>query len=222
MHSSMRGSFAGIIAGLVFCFMMAGSIATAMPSDASDGGHSNFSGLAQAPEANLFVGSAVTSIDIELPPGRKNLTPSLQLKYSSEGGPSAYGHGWDLPLGKIQRCTKHGVLNCIDATYRQDFTLLLPTGTIECTLDEQNHGKPYRLCHPHVEEAYFRIQYFEQSNDWVVFHKSGTRYHFGGDITAKTGPDTRTLFNESSGTTPCGYTFAWHLDQIEDPNGKRR
>jgi len=61
-------------------------------------GSTTFTGLAQAPEANLFAGTAGTSIPIQVPPGRKNLTPQLALGYNSNGGPSPYGYGWDLPL----------------------------------------------------------------------------------------------------------------------------
>src|SRR5574337_1161813 len=51
---------------------------------------SAFTGLAQAPEANLFVGASSTSIPIDVPPGRKILTPKLALSYNSSGGPSPY------------------------------------------------------------------------------------------------------------------------------------
>src|SRR5438046_646613 len=101
-------------------------------------GSTPFTGLAQAPEANLFVGSAATSIPIEVPPGRKNVTPKLALGYTSGAGPSPYGYGWDLPLGRIQRSTKHGVLSCYDQTYRRDFVLALPGSNIECTLGSPN------------------------------------------------------------------------------------
>jgi len=56
-------------------------------------GSTPFTGLAQAPEANLFVGASTTSIPIEVSPGRKNLTPKLALAYSSNSGPSPYGYG---------------------------------------------------------------------------------------------------------------------------------
>ncbi|MCK6557289.1 hypothetical protein L6Q96_22340 [Candidatus Binatia bacterium] len=42
-------------------------------------GSTPFTGLAQAPEASLFVGAATTSIPIEVPPSRKGMTPKLAL-----------------------------------------------------------------------------------------------------------------------------------------------
>lgn len=51
-------------------------------------GSTPFTGLAHTPVANLFTGPSGTGIKIELPPGRKNVTPNLVLQYSSSGGPS--------------------------------------------------------------------------------------------------------------------------------------
>ena len=45
------------------------------PGSSTGDGSSVFTGLAQAPEANLFVGAATTTIPIDVPPGHKNLTP---------------------------------------------------------------------------------------------------------------------------------------------------
>ena len=145
-----------ILAGLLV-LSLSGEV-FAEPSNAfgsnTGDGSTAFTGLAQAPEANLFVGASTTSIPIEVPPGRKNLTPKLALTYSSSGGPSPYGYGWDLSLGKIQRSTKHGVPLCT-GPYVEDFVLVLPGANVECTLDTHS----YR-CNPLVEEAFLRIQFF--------------------------------------------------------------
>lgn len=53
--------------------LLAGAAVSAQQNDALPPPHpqnqSAFTGLAQAPEANLFVGAATTSISIEVPPG---------------------------------------------------------------------------------------------------------------------------------------------------------
>ena len=128
--------------------------AAAMPQgDGSQTGDGStpFTGLAQAPEANLFVGAATTSIPIDVPPGRGNLTPKLALSYSSGGGPSLWGYGWDLPIGKIQRSTKYGVVtNCSDPLIN-DYVLVLPGGTVECTLSGGT-------CVPRIEEGFTAVR----------------------------------------------------------------
>ena len=50
-----------------------------------------FSGLAETPSADLFTGSATTRIAIDVPPGRRGVSPTIALQYSSNGGPSPYG-----------------------------------------------------------------------------------------------------------------------------------
>lgn len=173
-----------------------------------------FTGLASAPEASLFVGAATTSIPIEVPPGRKNLTPKLALTYNSGGGPSAYGYGWDLPLGKVQRSTKHGLLSCTDTEYRDDFVLALPGANVECTLNESDWR-----CYPAIEESFLRIQYTNTNNQWDVWDKSGLHYVFGLTSDARSGSDTSSLFTAGSSGADCTYTYSWGLSKIEDPNG---
>ncbi len=181
-------------------------------------GSTPFTGLAQAPEANLFVGAATTSIPIEVPPGRKNLTPKLALTYNSNAGPGPYGYGWDLPLGKIQRSTKHGVLSCANDTYRDDFVLVLPGASVECTLGLDSND-PNR-CVPKIEESFVRIKYRPDTNEFEAWDTSGLHYLFGASTgfgaATRTGSDTDHLFTTGS---PCTYTFSWALSQIKDLNG---
>lgn len=173
-----------------------------------------FTGLAQAPEANPFVGASSTSIPIDVPPGRKNLTLKLALSYSSSGGPSPYGYGRDLPLGRIQRATKDGVLSCSDATYRNDFVLTLPGSAAECTRDTGTN-----VCNPRIDEAFVRIEYVPGTNSWLARDKSGMRYVFGDVDSARAGSGTGSLFASGSGKSPCTYTYSWALTSITDPNG---
>lgn len=194
--------------------------AASTPLGANTGdGSTPFTGLAQAPEASLFVGAATVSVPIDVPPGRGGLTPNLTLTYSSAGGQSPYGYGWDLPLGTVQRCLKHGVPSCNDPTYRNEFVLTLPTGAVECTLDNQGR------CRPLVDESFLRIQYIAGGNRWDVRDRDGRKYTFGAVADARTGTNVSTLFvpetpaSGGQGYVPCGYTFSWALTRVEDPNG---
>lgn len=209
MNSTLRRA-ATMCFGLL---AIGGSVAAEGPraSGSSTGdGSTPFTGLARAPEASLFIGAATTAIPIDVPPGRQRLTPSLALSYSSSAGPSAYGYGWDLPLGTIRRSSKHGVLSCSDAIHRNDFVLALPSGSVECNLDE-NSGR----CAAIVEEGFVRIEYFAADNRWEARDKSGLHYIFGATGAEREGRDVSVGFNASS----CAYTSAWGLSQVIDPNG---
>ena len=196
----------------------AGAVVSDVPDPAAGAARpAVFSGLARAAEANLFVGSATTSIDIEVPPGRRSLTPKLALVYNSGQGPSAYGHGWDLPLGLISRSRKHGVLSCEDAAARRDFVVLLPEASVECSLDA-NASVGWQRCRPPVEEAFLRIDYDASTNSWTVWDKSGLRYRFGEIEPARSGSSTAVGW---VGTNPCRYTQSWALTSIDDLHGNQ-
>lgn len=192
-------------------------------------GTTPFTALAQAPEAQLFLGAATTSVPIQLPPNRNNFTPQLALTYNSNTGPSPYGHGWDLALPRLQRTGKRGVLSCSDDLGRQELVLTLSDTTIECTLDANGR------CLPHVESGFIRIQR-DDVNDpagttFKVRDKNGTIYTFGGpgEVTtsfgtsfsanggkAVVGSSTTAAFTAGS---PCAYVSTWALSKVEDSNG---
>jgi RHS repeat-associated protein len=205
MGTRRFGRFVSSVIGVVLVVAVAERAAAEPPRapGANTGdGSTPFTGLAQAPEANLFVGAATTAIPIEVPPGRQSLTPKLALVYSSSAGPGPYGYGWDLHLGKIQRSTKHGVLPCNGGSaHENDFVLVLPGSSVECTLNGSDNR-----CYPAVEEAFLRIQYAPADNHWEAWDKSGIHYFFGQNQAAR------------SPVFPDCYTFAWALTHIEDPN----
>jgi hypothetical protein len=178
--------------------------------------------LTQAPEANLLVGGSMASVPIDLPPGPNGMTPSLALVYSSAGGPSLYGHGWDLPIGRIQRRLKHGVLNCANLADKDYFILTLPGKTIEFKL-VQDKGVPV------VEEHFLKIRLDSGQNIWTAQDTEGHSYTFGGGPWGQPrypliGNDISSVFNAVSCTQNAdlfglGYTFSWELTSIEDANG---
>lgn len=112
-----------LFAGAVVVLLSGAARADTTSSRGDRGGEGStpFTGLVQWPEATLFTGGLSMSVPIEVPSGRKAMTPQLALQYSNSGGPSPYGHGWDLPLGRIQRSTKWGVPTC--SNHPTDFVL---------------------------------------------------------------------------------------------------
>jgi RHS repeat-associated protein len=216
---SCRGALA-VLAMLLAAAPMAAQTSRGDGSQTGDGS-TPFTGLARAPEADMFVGSAQTAIPIQVPPGRK-LTPDLALRYHSNGGASPYGYGWELTLPRVQRATKSGARTC--GADRGEFVLTLPSGTIECTLSGGT-------CAPHVQESFARIRAVETSDGsrlrivWHVWDASGVHYTFGGAGASTDGGVTFTApartGDDADQGAACGFGAAWQLTSIDEPNGNR-
>ncbi|HMA46877.1 MAG TPA: SpvB/TcaC N-terminal domain-containing protein, partial [Frankiaceae bacterium] len=204
-----------LLASLVFTAALAHADTGSSLGDHDGEGSTAFTGLAQAPEANLFTGSLTTGIALEVPPGRGGMTPQIALQYSSGGGPGPFGHGWDLPLGRIERSSAWGTPRCTGA-HTDDFVLVLPTGAAE--LVRESSGSPY--FRPKVEEAWIRAEQRAAENQWVVVDRSGRTYTFGDVDSARVATSTpATLMSQSGGR--CDFTAVWALTRVEDPNGNR-
>jgi hypothetical protein len=142
------------------------------------------------------------------------MTPQLALQYSSAGGPSPFGVGWDLPIGLLERSTRLGVPRCT-GPHTDEFTLTLPSGAAEL-VRESPGSNFYR---PAVEQAYVRAEKFESQNYWVVRDRSGTIYTFGNADSARVGTSTPLTFMTQATDGTCQLTTTWALTRIEDPNG---
>ena len=173
--------------------------------DRSGEGTTAFTGLAQAPEANLFTGALGTSIPIPVPPGRKNMTPQLSLQYSSSGGPSPYGRGWSLPIGQITRTTKWGVPH-VDNPHFDEFVLMLPGAPAADLVETQTSG----VFRPRVEMSWVEATF--DGVKWEVIDRAGMRYTFG---------DTSNARLEAFDQGVYQFTSAWALTTIRDPYGNR-
>src|SRR5574337_1417519 len=168
-------------------------------------GSTPFTSLTETPEGSLFSGTLTTAIRIQVPPGRKNMTPKLALQYSSSGGPSPFGYGWNVVLGSVQRNLKWGVPRC-NGPHSDDFVLTLPGSSVELVGDPPSTGT-YR---PKVEESYLIAYHDSTADTWTVYDKSGIKYVFGDVASARLG---------GTDSTNCAFTTQWALTHIEDPNG---
>lgn len=206
-----------LVASLLAALLLAAALARADTGsslgDRDGEGSTPFTGLAQAPEANLFTGSLSTAIALEVPPGRGGMTPQLGLQYSSGGGPGPFGHGWDLPLGRIERSSAWGTPRCTGA-HTDDFVLVLPTGAAE--LAREAPGSAFYR--PRIEEAWIRAEQRVAENQWIVVDRSGRRYVFGDVDAARVATSTPATFMSQSGGR-CDFTAVWALTRVEDPNG---
>lgn len=175
-------------------------------------GSTPFTGLAKAPEANLFTGSLGTSVPIQIPPGRKNVTPQLALQYTSPGAPGPFGYGWDLPIGRIERSTKWGVPRC-NGPHIDDFVLVLPTGAVEL-VQESPGGNTFR---GKIEESYLKAERFPAQNRWEVSDRAGLKYYFSANGSASS-VLANTTPPEFMNQATCAFTTAWALNWVVDGN----
>jgi hypothetical protein len=156
-----------------------------------------FVALATQLSVDPLFGTATTTIPIELPPGRKMMTPDLTIRYSSNGSNGVLGLGWDLPLGCIKRNTTQGVpLNYVSGTYADamGFVLMFNGGTV--VLDSCPGGDAQCKCGgsscttwaASSEEQWLSATQNRNSNSWTIVDRNGVTYTYGGDPKARTGP----------------------------------
>ena len=152
-----------------------------------------------------FTGAAHLGYPILVPPGRNGLAPKLSLSYSSSGGNSWVGVGWDIPTGFIQRRDpRKGVPKYDETNDVYEINLggapqeLVPIGSDE-----------YRL---KIEGAYLWIKYYSSGNYWVVKDKSGTTMKFG----STSGTTSGSRIGKDLDPTEKNRTFRWYLDRVED------
>lgn len=172
-----------------------------------------FAGLAEQPQVDLLLGQATTRIPIQIPPGRKGMTPQVALSYGSRGGNGLLGRGWDLAIPSVKRSTRRGVpIDWSNAAYPyslDEFILVLPNGTVVLDRILAWTG-PTLVYGSSSEELFLRAVFNLVTNIWVVTDKSGVQYTFGGGTSAS---------RLGSNVSQVGYTFAWGITEIRDPSG---
>jgi hypothetical protein len=186
---------------ILLAFSLASSIPTAwastydgVPADSPSGAGSPF--LGESFQTDLATGAATMSVDITVPPGRKNMQPKLALSYSSNNSNGVCGVGWSIPANSIQRSTKRGV-----PKYDNTDTFVFISSGANAELVDIGNGE-YRA---KIESAFMKYVFDEAANSWTVYDKSGTRYLFGGSA--------------SSRVENGGRVYGWYLDRVEDVYG---
>src|SRR3989338_4026796 len=166
------------------------------PASAQLGELAQSAGPAQSFQADLFTGRGQTGIPIFVPPGRKNVQPSLNLSYSSSGGNSWLGNGWGLDLGFIARDTKRGVPK-FDSSDKYIFSYQGVSSELVSIGSNEYRAK---------DEALFLKFIFDSTNNkWTVTDKSGTQHTFGDSSSNR----------QASGSN----TFKWALSKVKDTSG---
>ncbi|MEM9050861.1 MAG: SpvB/TcaC N-terminal domain-containing protein, partial [Bacteroidota bacterium] len=167
------------------------------------------------PKANNM-GSANMSFNFKVPAGRGGMQPSLSLNYNSQAGNGKCGLGWSLPVSQIVVDTRWGV-----PRYNQDFnseTYLMDGQMLDNVSHRPGFTQVGRVSdqeyHPRVEGEFKTIVRYGTSPSehyWVVTHKSGVKYYYGGVNEV----DENSVLTDGNGNIA-----KWMLAKVENPNGQ--
>jgi len=150
--------------------------------------------------ADLFTGTATTSIPIAVPPGRGGVHPTLALVYNSANGNGWVGLGWKLEKSVIERQTKFGL------NYAGDAYVFRLAGI---NVDLVNVGtNQYRA---KIEGGFTRVQKLTASDGKPYFlatDKTGQKFYFG-----------RTAATRVAHPSDANKIFRWCLERVENPDG---
>ena len=163
--------------------------------------------MPDGPQPGPF-GSASFRLPLRLPPGRGGASPQLALRYSSDGGESWLGRGFDIEVPAITIDTRFGLPSYTGSDrYSMNGEELLPIGT-------DKDGS--LLFEPRTEKSFARIRWYRAagagSGDdyWQVTEKNGSTREFGHTAAgAWLGPDRANRAR----------TFAWYLSKVRDSFG---
>ena len=163
-------------------------------------------------------GDASLAYPMELPPGRRGLTPELALSYDSGRGNGWVGVGWDMPMRAISIDTRWGAARYHPTqesdTYLFEGEQLAPFFHRDPTKPRNSSGT--KEFHTRVEGAFRKIIRHGTTPKtywWEAVDKSGTRYFYGG------GPGTNGPTTDSTLVSDAGDVFLWSLRRIEDRHG---
>ncbi len=188
--------FVFVIGDISYALVGGSSASSGNPASAQLGELAQSAGPVQSFQADLFTGRGQTGVPIFVPPGRKNVQPSLNLSYSSSGGNGWLGVGWALDMGFIQRDVKKGVPK-YDSTDKFIFSFQGVSSELVSVATNEYRAKD--------EALFLKFVYDSTNNNWVITDKSGTKHSFG-------------LSSACRQTNSLG-TFKWTLSKVEDTSG---
>ncbi|QDU34187.1 tRNA(Glu)-specific nuclease WapA precursor [Poriferisphaera corsica] len=171
-------------------------------------------------DANNFTGAFTYSYPIQIAPARNGSEPKVSLSYSSSGGNSWCGVGWNLDFGFITRDTKEGVpikwntsTGQSEQQYDDSKGFVASIGGSYVKLISIGNDT-YRA---EIDSEGMEFQFHRTSgqNYWEVTDKAGNRYFFGESIAARQENDRFT----SSSATEDLRTFKWSLSRVRDVKG---
>ena len=195
------------------------------------------SGLGEKFSPDLFTGTGNFSVPLALPAGRNGFQPELTLGYSTGGGNSAFGLGWNLGVPGVLRKTSKGIPHYDDEhdvfilSGAEDLVPIARTDLYAANSATRKigHKTQYR---PRTEGLFARIEHYvypEEGYDyWLVRSKDGLVSYYGEErqsITVAgatpTAPPVANRANTAIIADPLhpNNVFGWHLTRTVDPFG---
>lgn len=154
-------------------------------------------------------GDASYSYAFDLPASR-GATPHLSLDYSSQGGPSEYGLGWELTIPMIERSDRLGVPDGLNDPFRGHELFRYREGhTVRELVDVGGTTGGWETYRERDDQTFARYYLNRGEDRWVIVRPNGERLKLG-DGTARRGDDP------GSGIE---WTDAWLVDRLEDSRG---
>ncbi len=150
--------------------------------------------------ADLFTGTATTSIPIQVPPGRQAVQPELALTYGSANGNGWVGVGWKLEKSVIERQTKDGL------DYNGDDYVFRLSG-INVELINTTGNEYYSK----IEGSFTKVEKLNDSSNrpyFVATDKMGKKHYFGQYAATRV-----------ADPNDADRIFRWCLDRVEDVHG---
>lgn len=151
-------------------------------------GPGSLEGVGENAEPNLNMGLATYGVPFALPAGYNGFSPSLGLSYTSSGGASVVGLGWDMAVPTVERMTARGLPD-----YDGDDLFVADGG------NELVRIPGTRYYRARFEGGFVRYEWRSvgagDMGYWVAEFPDGRVGYFGADATGTTVPEAR---NEGS------------------------
>lgn len=168
------------------------------------------SGMGEKFSPDLHTGTGNFTIPITLPAGRNGFQPELNLVYTTGGGNSAFGLGWDLSIPGVTRKTSGGVPKYDDV----NDVLILSGAEDLVPVAVAGNRTQYR---PRTEGLYAIIEReLDANNDyWEVKSRDGLISVYG--TSGSRGADPATIHDPEAPSKVC----SWKLTETRDPLGNK-
>ncbi len=159
------------------------------------------------PNVDQTTGALNYRYDLDIPPGRSNLTPDLGLTYNSQdaNNQSVFGYGWNVSIPYITRVNKHGSSELYTNNY-PTFTSSISGELIQTSQTNPSVNPEEGTYSPKTENGDF-LSYSYASSVWTIKDKSGTTYKYGGTAGAR---------QDDAGAT--SHIYKWMLSETRDMN----